>query len=122
MPIERENPELLSTGPDPLSDDFSSGTAVAEGQVEVVHGVYAHSLPINGMTVAQARDELAERLNIAPDALAVVDGHQVVDDTVLREGNVLNFVKPAGEKGIVGACTSNREDQTRYRDERQTYH
>ena len=99
MNTERQRAEAVNPGPDAFSDEFSGATAVAEGRVEVIHGVYAHSLPLGGMTVAQARSELAERLNIAPDSLAVVGGDQVPEDTVLHEGDVLNFVKPAGEKG-----------------------
>ena len=51
------------------------------------------------MTVRTARGELEERMNIDPDAVAVVDGVEVDPDVTLREGQVLNFVKPAGEKG-----------------------
>jgi hypothetical protein len=98
MVRERTRPSSLATGPDPFSDTFESDGA-SRGRVEVVHGVYAHSLPLVGMTVRQARSELEERMNIAPDALAVVDGVEVSEDTVLHEGQVLNFVKHSGEKG-----------------------
>jgi hypothetical protein len=82
------------------SGDDSSSTAVAPGgDVEVIHGVYAHSLPLAGMTVRQARAELEQRMNIAPDAMAVVDGRETDEDTILAQGQVLNFVKHAGEKG-----------------------
>jgi hypothetical protein len=67
--------------------------------VEVIHGVYSHSLPLVGMTVSQARDELTDRMNIDPDAVSVVDGQEVDENTVLQEGQVLNFVKRSGEKG-----------------------
>jgi hypothetical protein len=91
--------ERLHTGPS--HDDFGGGTATAtrSGRVEVIHGVYAHSLPLAGMTVRQARTELEERMNIDPEALAVVDGQETTEDSVLREGQVLNFLTPAGEKG-----------------------
>jgi hypothetical protein len=69
--------------------------------VEVIHGVYAHSLPLAGMTVRQARAELEQRMNIDPDAMAVVDGHEADEDTILAQGQVLNFVKHAGEKGAL---------------------
>lgn len=101
MTIERQRPETFGTGPDSFSDDFASGTAVAEGSVEVIHGVYAHDLPLAGMTVGQAREELSDRMNIDPEAGAVVDGNHVPEDTVLNEGSTLNFVKLAGEKGGV---------------------
>jgi hypothetical protein len=100
MTRERVRQGQFATGPDAFSD--GGGTRVAEaseGRVEVIHGVYAHSLPLAGMTVLQARAELQDRMNIDPESLAVVDGVEVDDQTVLREGQVLNFVKPAGEKG-----------------------
>ena len=99
MRTERTRPETFATGPEPFSDDFGTGTATATGRVDVIHGVYAHSLPLAGMSVAMARVELEDRLNIAPEAVAVVDGVEVGEEELLREGQVLNFVSPAGEKG-----------------------
>ena len=63
------------------------------------YGVYAHSLPLAGLTVRQARLELEDRMNIHPEAVAVVDGVQADEAEVLCEGQVLNFLTPAGEKG-----------------------
>jgi hypothetical protein len=100
MRTEQELQESFVGGPTVDDDGFATTTAEANpGSVEVIHGVYAHSLPLAGMTVEQARVELEERMNIDPEALAVVDGAEVSGDEVLREGQVLNFVKPAGEKG-----------------------
>jgi len=100
MSNERERNRDLSIGPDSFSDDFESFQA-AEACVEVIHGVHSHSLPLAGMTVSQAREELSERMHIDPEALAVVDGEEVSQeaDFVLSGGEVLNFVKPAGERG-----------------------
>ena len=87
-------------GPGPDSDPFDDVAPVSSGGgVEVIHNVHAHTLPLAGMTVRRARKELAERLNIDPDAMAVVDGVEVDEDAVLQDGQVLNFVKHAGEKG-----------------------
>ena len=95
-------------------DWFGGPTAVAEpdespaaaaGSVSVVHGVYAHSFPLAGLHVRDARGQLEERMNIDPDAIAVVDGNEVDEDTVLVEGQMLTFVKHAGEKGRVGPRT-----------------
>ena len=38
-------------------------------------------------------------MNIDPTAVATVDGVEADEHTVLNEGQVLNFVKQAGEKG-----------------------
>jgi hypothetical protein len=96
---ERQRSDGVATGPAPFGDEFAGGTAVAERRVDVVSGVHAHSLPLVGMTVAQVRSELAERMNIDPAAMAVVDGNPAAEDTVLAEGQTLNFVKHSGEKG-----------------------
>jgi hypothetical protein len=92
-------------GPSGDADEFSDTATSHGGNVQVIHGVHAHSMPISGMTIRQARAELEERLNLAPDALAVVDGNEADEDTVLTENQVLNFVKHAGEKGARGIAT-----------------
>jgi hypothetical protein len=81
------------------SDESAATASELRRNVDVIHGVYAHSLPLAGMSVRQARAELEQRMNIDPEAMAVVNGHEVDGDTVLEEGQVLNFVKHAGEKG-----------------------
>ena len=91
--------EKVTTGHGPSGDDFAAGTATRSGRVDVIHGVYAHSLPLAGMTIRQARQELEDRMNIGPESVAVIDGVEAGEDQVLREGQVLNFVTPAGEKG-----------------------
>jgi hypothetical protein len=99
MSKEMLRTEPLSTGPAAFSDDFATATAARTSRVDVIHGVYAHSLPLAGLTVRQARTELEERMNIDPESLAVIDGAEAEEEEVLREGQVLNFLTPAGEKG-----------------------
>ena len=91
--------EKVTAGTGPSGDDFAAGTATRSGRVDVIHGVYAHSLPLAGLSVRQARAELEERMNIDPEAVAVIDGVEAGEDVLLREGQVLNFLTPAGEKG-----------------------
>lgn len=92
-------PVATLSGPDPSRDEdvVVSGP---RGSVHVSHGVYSHGHPLAGMTVRQARAALAERMNIAPDATALVNGQESGDDTVLTEGVSLMFVREAGEKGV----------------------
>lgn len=102
MPTETMRPERVSTGPALDSDEFATGTATLAprtGRVDVIHGVYAHSLPLAGRTIREARQELEDRMNIAPEAVAVVDGLEVGEEEILNENQTLNFVSPAGEKG-----------------------
>lgn len=98
-------PSTSADGPaGPPADDVI--VSPPRGQVHVSHGVYSHPHPLGGMTVRQARSLLSERMNIAPEAVAVVDGQEVGDDTVLQEGAALMFVREAGEKGRsrAGGC------------------
>jgi hypothetical protein len=67
--------------------------------VHVIHGVYADAVALAGKTVGQARDQLKDRLDIVPDAVAVLDGQEIEETAVLRGGQVLCFVKRAGEMG-----------------------
>jgi len=99
MKTEKVRQEKVIAGPAPYGDDFAAATAQRSGRVDVIHGVYVHSLPLAGMTVRQARSELEERMNIDPEAVAVIDGVEAREDVVLRENQVLNFITPAGEKG-----------------------
>lgn len=100
MSIEAMRPERVTTGPAADSDEFATtATLPRTGRVEVIHGVYAHSLPLAGKTVRECREELADRMNIAPEAVAVVDGVEVGEEEILNENQVLNFLSPAGEKG-----------------------
>ena len=85
---------------DPVAhEDDEQAVATAVGDVSVVHGVYAHSYPLAGLRVRDARNHLEQRMNIDPDAVAIVDGDEASEDTMLAEGQVLTFVKHAGEKG-----------------------
>jgi hypothetical protein len=98
MPTEQLTRPSLGSGP-ARTDDFEPVEQPLAGNIGVIHGIYTHSVPLAGITVRRARAELSERLNIAPDALALVDGNEVGDDFILVAGQVLNFVKDAGEKG-----------------------
>jgi hypothetical protein len=101
MSREKGNQDKFATGPDPFSDGFDEGSGSRGGDVEVIHGVYSHTLPLAGATIAEARVDLADRMNIDPEAVAVIDGEEAGNDAVLREGQVLNFVKAFGERGAL---------------------
>ena len=67
--------------------------------VTVSSGPYAEHLPVGNMTVSAIRGRFSDRLDIDPRSIAVVDGHDVGDDTVVTAGQVLMFMHRAGEKG-----------------------
>ena len=65
----------------------------------VSHGPYAQTLPVGGMTVAEVRRRFRDRLDLDPDCLAIVDGEEVGDDRRIGAGELVTFVRRAGEKG-----------------------
>jgi hypothetical protein len=69
------------------------------GLVTVAVGPYVERLPLGNNTVAQIRARFGLRFDIDPRSQAVLDGHEVGDDTVVRTGQVLMFVHKSGEKG-----------------------
>ena len=53
-----------------------------------------------GKTIAQVRQELTTALNIPQGSTVLLNDNAVTDEnTVLRAGDKLEFVKAAGEKG-----------------------
>jgi hypothetical protein len=71
------------------------------GLVTVAVGPYVERLPLGNSSVAQIRARFGLRFDIDPRTQAVLDGHEVGDDTVVRTGQVLMFVHKSGEKGCL---------------------
>jgi len=92
---QRQHPERAA-GPGGF-DDFADSA----GAVLVSHGTYLESLPVVGMTVGAVRTRSQDRLDIHPEATALVDGRRVDDSTRLHAGQTLMFVRPSGEKGAL---------------------
>ncbi|MCK9376351.1 MAG: MoaD/ThiS family protein [Syntrophobacterales bacterium] len=69
------------------------------GQVKISYGVHNLEAAIAGKSVAEVRQALKEPLNIDPRALALVNGQDVAAAYVLKQGDQLEFVRLAGEKG-----------------------
>lgn len=55
---------------------------------------------LNGRTVSDVRRTHSATLNIPTNATAFVDGEQVTNDYILEDGDELEFVRPAGTKGL----------------------
>jgi len=79
----------------------SRGAQAGSGAVRVICGVHTLEAHVAGRTVGEVRGALAQALNVSPAAVAVVNGGEVGADYVLREGEQLEFVRLAGEKGTV---------------------
>jgi hypothetical protein len=51
------------------------------------------------MNVSEVRRRFQDRLDIHPEAIALLDGNPVDDTTRVGAGQMLMFVRPSGEKG-----------------------
>jgi hypothetical protein len=70
------------------------------GLVKISYGVHNLEAAIAGKSVSEVRQSLKEPLNIDPRALALVNGRDVAASYVLKQGDQLEFVRLAGEKGV----------------------
>ena len=96
--LQRQRREDFGPNPYGLGDVFSSPGETAE-TVTVCHGPYMEQLPVGNMTVRAIRERFSDRLDIDPESQAVVDGHEVDENTAVRGGQLLTFIRKAGEKG-----------------------
>jgi hypothetical protein len=71
-------------------------------QVRVIAGADVEDMDLAGRRVADARAIAQALFGVHPNALAVVDGHRVGEEHVLADGQRLEFVKFAGQKGAGG--------------------
>jgi len=95
----REQP----SGPGGLGSIFDEPIETA-GQVTVAAGPFTEALPVANMSVGEIRARFGPRFDIDDRAQAVLDGRDVNNDTVVRQGQVLMFTHRAGEKGIARAA------------------
>lgn len=54
---------------------------------------------VGGKSLGEIKGQLADILNIPSPVQAFLGGVTVNDDYILKEGDVIELVKPAGEKG-----------------------
>ncbi len=80
------------------------------GLVKVTYGVHSLEAGIAGKSVGEVRQALKEPLNIDPRALALVNGRDVASSHILKEGEQLEFVRLAGEKGGCPVSSPGAED------------
>ena len=64
----------------------------------VTHGVHRATAPAD-QTVREIRRRLHDRLALHDESQAIVNGREVSDDTLVRAGQTLDFMRKAGEKG-----------------------
>jgi hypothetical protein len=81
------------------NDDFFDDPDGGRDMASVSHGPYVEQLPVANLSVSQVRERFEDRLDIHPEAVALLDGNPVDDATTVRAGQTLAFIRPAGEKG-----------------------
>lgn len=67
--------------------------------VTVENGVNHLSAELGDKTVGEIRSMLRQALNIDPRAAAYVNGNSADADTMVADGDEVEFVKAAGTKG-----------------------
>lgn len=98
---ERQRTRTRQIGPAPSSGLCDDGwNADPAGMSTVIHSTFAERLPVSGMRVSQVRSRFRDRLDIHPEAHALLDGHPVDEDAMVQTDQVLMFVRPAGERGL----------------------
>ena len=89
----RERPH----GGAPSSEEEPEGDPTG---VQVIWGAMAQQMALAGMRVGDARALLQQAFNLAPEVTVLVDGRPVTGAHRLASGQVLEFVRHAGEKGV----------------------
>jgi hypothetical protein len=68
--------------------------------VKVVYGVNELSLDLGGKSIRGIWKMLEQVLNLPRETTVSVNGQKVVDDYIVRAGDEIEFLKPAGIKGL----------------------
>ena len=93
-PTDEETMSFPGGFDDPFSEPNSPGLAT------VAAGVHMEQMAVAGMSVGEIRRRFADRLDIDPHSTAQLDGRPADEQTVVRAGQVLMFIRQAGEKGL----------------------
>ena len=81
-------------------DDALKSVEESQKTINVVHGAHDMDVELVGFTVAEIQNTLKDVLNTGDNVEAYVDGKLVEDkDVTLEEGQRLEFMKEAGQKG-----------------------
>jgi hypothetical protein len=88
-----------ATTPAPLDADDQ-----CTRDVEVIYGASVQTLALAGLTVAQARPLVETILAVDPRSPALLNGVPARVNQVIAEGDFLEFVHQAGEKGVNGSA------------------
>ena len=78
------------------SAPFGSRTTTT---IHVSCGASSGNFPVTGKSVKEVGDFIREVLNVDRLSTGLVNGKEVPGDYILKEGDNLEFLKPAGKKG-----------------------
>ncbi len=73
--------------------------APAAASNKVSFGSYSQEVLASGKSVKDVKSFIQGHYNVPNDALSFVNFQQVPDDYVLKDGESLQFHRPAGDKG-----------------------
>lgn len=71
-----------------------------EADVEVISGSSDGKFKLSGKRVSAIRAHLVDAFAIPGDSQAYVNGDQVDENHIIQSGQTLEFIKPAGVKGM----------------------
>lgn len=81
--------------------------------VQVIYGASVQTLALAGLTVAQARPLVETILAVDPRSPVLVNGRPARASYLIAQGDALEFVHHAGEKGRTGWNCESRSWRTR---------
>jgi len=87
--------------PDAGASDGGGAAAPGAGSVLTMYGPFVHNLPIAGLTVGEAYEQLREMMQMPEQVIAVIDGRPANIHERVASGSTLEFVKRSGEKGAL---------------------
>jgi hypothetical protein len=90
------------------NETFTAAGDDCTREVEVIYGASVQTLALAGLTVAQARPLVETILAVHPRSPALVNGVPARTNQVIAEGDSLEFVHHAGEKGFNGFANRDR--------------
>jgi len=91
--------EMRSVFHSKVTDPSASAGNKTSTTILVSCGASYGNFPVVGKTVGTVAEFLREILNVDRMSQGVVNGKQVEDSYCLKEGDSLEFLKPAGRKG-----------------------
>ena len=97
MQEQTQTRQAALTGGSGLNSTFGDDSVFAP-RVEVSHGVHAGVAQAD-QTVGEIRRRMRDSLALHGETLAFLDGHQVDNNTCVRAGQKLTFMRKPGEMG-----------------------